>query len=72
MRHELIRYRIQQYISDVHALAMERKTTIWRFAQPRSRVSTLRGQSHSVSYRMGKRGAVRVWELVMGGLEKTQ
>lgn len=68
MRDELMRYRIQQYISDVHALALDRKPSIMKsFAQPRPRASVLRGRAHSVAVRFGERGASRVWELVMGG-----
>lgn len=68
MRHDLMRYRIQQYISDVHALALDRKPcTMKSFARPRPRVSVLRGRSHSVAVRAGTRGARRVWEQVMGG-----
>lgn len=68
MRDELTRYRIQQYISNVHALALDRKPSIMKsFAQPRPRASVLRGGAHSMAVRFGERGSRRVWELVRGG-----
>lgn len=73
MRVDLMGYKIQLAIREAHLLAMERQETIMKsLAQPRPRASVLRGRSHSVAVRMGKRGAARVWELVMGGVENTQ